>query len=549
MNKKFILALALLGSSVFAYADGYMDGVEYYQAGQEKNAEIVLNQTLNDASTVKTEAYYYLGCVALNKGDFAKADSYFDQGIAANPEFAFNYVGKGSVALRKGDKQTAEDYFKQAEKINKKDAKTKIEIARAYYTANKVSYKNEYQKAVENAKKANKKDASIYIFEGDVFADEQNYGESAGYYDMSLLFDAESPIAYVKYANTYFRINPTEAINKLKEIVAKKPNSLLAQRELAEKFYENDQWTLATEEYRKVIENPNHFTSDDERFVVLLYFGKKYEESLKRAEAQLEKDPSSFLMKRMRFINAAQLERWEDAEKFAQPFFSAGSEDNLFSANDYTTYGEVLRKLGKTDEALAAYEKAVAINPEKTEPIKELSAAYNSIGSDAIDPANQAMYFKKAAEYYQMFVDKGDYSTNDLFVLAGRYQNVLATAQTPEEKEDAYAKAIKTIDEVISRVPDDYRITQRKARICTIKEGSEKKNGLAVAPYEQMMKILETADVDKDKKDKAYMEAYMYLASYYLAHDDTATAKSYYQKYLEIDPTNDALREYISKMK
>ena len=176
-------------------------------------------------------------------------------------------------------------------------------------------------------------------------------------------------------------------------------------------------------------------------------------------------------------------------------------------------------------------------------------SAYNSIGSDAIDPANQAMYFKKAAEYYQMFVDKGDYSTNDLFVLAGRYQNVLATAQTPEEKEDAYAKAIKTIDEVISRVPDDYRITQRKARICTIKEGSEKKNGLAVAPYEQMMKILETADVDKDKKDKAYMEAYMYLASYYLAHDDTATAKSYYQKYLELDPTNDALREYISKMK
>ena len=294
-------------------------------------------------------------------------------------------------------------------------------------------------------------------------------------------------------------------------------------------------------EYYKILEN--------ERKAVSLYCDKQYEEALQYAEAQLEKEPSSFVMKRVRFLSAAGLERWEDAEKFAQLFFSAGSEDKLFIPHDYTTYGKVLRKLGKTQEAINAYEQAVKINPEKTETIKECSSAYNSFGIEATDPVNQAMYFKKAAEYYQMFIDKGDYSTNDLFRLAGCYLNVLATAQTPEEKEDAYAKAIKTIDEVISRVPDDYRITQRKARICAIKEGSEMKGGLAVGPYETMMKILETADVDKDKKDKAYMEAYMYLASYYLANDDSATAISYYEKYLELDPTNDAIRETISKMK
>ena len=46
MKLKFVLALALFGSSVFAsYADGYKDGVEYFQAGHEENAEIVLLQT------------------------------------------------------------------------------------------------------------------------------------------------------------------------------------------------------------------------------------------------------------------------------------------------------------------------------------------------------------------------------------------------------------------------------------------------------------------------------------------------------------------------
>ena len=187
MKSKFILALTLMGSTTLAcFADGYMDGVEYYQAGQDKNAEIVLNQTLNDASTVKTEAYYYLGCIALNRGNSTEANAYFDKGIEADPTFAFNYVGKGSAALRTGNKAEAEEFFKQAEKINKKDAKVKVEIARAYYDANKVTYNNEYNKYLENAKKANKKEATIYIFEGDMFADQKNYGESAGYYDMSL---------------------------------------------------------------------------------------------------------------------------------------------------------------------------------------------------------------------------------------------------------------------------------------------------------------------------------------------------------------------------
>ena len=552
MKSKFILALTLAGSTSLAcFADGYMDGVEYYQVGQDKNAKIVLDKTLDEPTTKKAEAYYYLGCIELNRGKMADANAYFDKGIAADPTFAFNLVGKGSAALRGGDKVAAKGFFEQAEKINKKDAKVKVEIARAYYDANKVTYNKEYNDYLEKAKKANKKEANIYIFEGDMFADEKDYGQSAGYYDMSLLFNDESPIAYVKYANTYFKINPTEAIAKLKQIVEKKPNSLLAQRELAEKFYENDQWTLATEEYKHVIDNPNHFTSDDERYVVLLYFAKNYTESLQRAQAQLDKDPSSFLMKRMRFINAAQLEKWEDAERYAEPFFAAGSEDNLFSSNDYSTYGEVLKKLGKTDASLQAYEQAVAINPEKTEPIKDLSTAYSIAAGDEQDPAKQAELYKKAAQYFQQYIDKADFSTNDMFVLAGRYNNVMASAQNAEDKEAAYKSALDAINYVLDKVPDDYRIPQRKARIYLVYEGSDKKAGLAKDTYELMITTLEAQGdkVEASRRADALKEAYNYIASYYIANGDSATAKTYYQKMLDVDPTNDALRQYISTMK
>lgn len=551
MKLKFVLALALFGSSVFAsYADGYKDGVEYFQAGQEENAEIVLLQTLDEAATDKAEAYYYLGWIELNKGNLDKASEYFELGVKANPEYAYNYVGKGAVALKKGNVDAAKDFFKEAEKINKKDAKIRVDIARAYYNADKVKYNKQWNDALKDAKKKDKKESAIYIFEGDVFADEQKYGDSAGYYEMAITFDAERPIAYVKYANTYFRINPTVAIQKLEEIVAKNPNSALAQRELAEKYYENNQWTKAAEQYKNVIDNPNHFASDDERYVVLLYFGKNYQESLSRAQAQLQKTPTSFLMKRMVFLNQAALEQYAEAEKSAIDFFGSASADNLLSSNDYTTYGDVLKKLGKEEEALGEYEKAVEINLDKVELLKDLSSAYSTAATATTDSVKAANYHLKSAELYKKFIDKGDYSTNDLFVLAGRYQNVIATALNDTLKSKAFEKANKVIDEVLERVPDDYRIAQRKARIALTYEGNDRSKGLAVAPYNQMMEILNNdTTIDESKKKEAFMEAYMYIAAHYLAIKDSATAKSYYLKYLELDPTNEALKKYIENMK
>ena len=551
MKLKFILAAVLIsGASLIAHADGYKDGVEYYQAGQEKNAEIVLNETLNDPQTDKAEAYYYLGCIALHKGDNATADKYFDQGIQANAEFAYNYVGKGAVALKNNNKDAAEDFFKQAEKINKKDAKVKVDIARAYYDADKVKYNKEWNNALKDAKKKDKKEASIYIFEGDVYADEQKYGDSAGYYEMAIMYDAERPIAYVKYANTYFHISPEVAIQKLEEIVNKNPNSALAQRELAEKYYENNQWTKAAAQYKFVIDNPNHFPSDDERYVVLLYFGEKYTESLAYAQAQLQKNPKSFQMLRMQFLNAAALEKYEDAAKYAADFFALQGQDHLFTSNDYNTYGTVLERIGRLDEAVAAYEKAVAVNPDKIDLLKDLSSAYASIASEEADSVKRADLYYKSAEAYQKFVDKGEYVTNDLYVLAGKYQNIISTAVDTAKRNEAYKKGIEVIDQVIAKVPDDYRIYRRKALINYNMENGNAKTGLALDSYLKVEEIVNNdAEMDAESKKNILNEVYAYVASYYLYNDDAATAKAYYEKMLALNPENEALREYISKMK
>ena len=134
-------------------------------------------------------------------------------------------------------------------------------------------------------------------------------------------------------------------------------------------------------------------------------------------------------------------------------------------------------------------------------------------------------------------------------MLAGKYQNIVAT-----EKEDlakrqaALDNALKYIDIVIEKVPDDYRIVQRKARILMVSEDSPK-TGKALEAYQAVLNILDKDAANLTQNADAYKEVYNYIAGNKLENGDTAGAKEYYTKYLELDPTNEALRKFVEGLK
>ncbi|MEG2218122.1 MAG: tetratricopeptide repeat protein, partial [Muribaculaceae bacterium] len=378
MKFKIALSLLALGTALSTFAQGYKDGLEYYNAGQYENAKVLLERNFDKPETDKAISAYFLGRIALRDNDIATAKKYFDQGIAANPEGPFNYIGRGALLLKEGKIKEAEQSFKEGTSKEKKNPSVYVAVARAYYLANPTTYAKEITKNIEKAKKTDRKDPNAYLFEGDMLAAEKKWGDAAGYYEMAILYDNNLSAAYVKYANTYFYVNPKVAIEKLEKLLEVNPNSALAQRELAEKYYENDEWTKAAAAYGAYIKNPNHFKRDEERYAVLLYFGERYQESLDLANNILSQNPDAFLMKRMVFLNKAALKDYAGAEQAALPFFGDTNPNNKHSSNDYTTYGDVLKALGRQAESLSQFEKAVEINPEKTELLKDLSSAYSS---------------------------------------------------------------------------------------------------------------------------------------------------------------------------
>ncbi len=541
MKRKFFFAsLMLMGASIVANAQGYKDGIEYYKVDKLDNAKELLERNLNAPSTDKAEAFYYLGQIALHQGNVAQAAANFEKGIAANAMNPYNYVGQAAIALKNGGE--VKSLLEKARKLSKKDSKLEMEIARAFYDANPTTYAKDIEKCIKNARKWNADDPDSYIFEADTKADKKDWGNAAGIYELAFGKDPNNIEAYVKYANTYFNVNPTMAIERLEELQAKVPNSALVQRELAEKYYSDNLGAKAAEQYGKYINNPNHFAQDEVRYVQLLFFGEKYQQSYDLATSLINKlnpaDEKVFYMKRMQLYNMVQLEKWAEAVEAGKSFFAnALPKGSNYEVRDYTDYGLALQTAGLAEEAINAYNKAIELNPKNADLIRNLGDTY-------ADAEN----FVKAAEYYQRLVDDGNHKSNDLFTLSNYYLGIASTDSLDNAiKADALNKSQKYIDEVDKKVPNNVQIVNQKAKIAKFREG-DTNNGAALDAYNELLRILDTKE-DKSDYARYYKYAYNYLATYYFTKGDKATAKTYYQKWLEYDPENESLRNYVNSLK
>lgn len=523
MKIKFLLSLLVASAlTAGAQSQGYKDGIEFYKAGQYDNAKTILNRTINEPSTDQSLAYYYLGQVDLAQNDKAAAKAAFEKGVSLNPECGYNYVGLGALDLLAGNTSAAQDNFKKAQGLAKKDAELTTAIARAYYNADPVKYAKEIDKNIAKARKDSKlKEPAIYILEGDIKYDAQDFGGAAAQYEQAITFDPKNPEGYVKYANAYFRVNPKFSIEKLEQLNAELPTSALAQRELAEKYYEANYWNKAADLYGKYIQNPNHFPEDKARYSVLLYYGKKYDESLAVANEILAQDPTNFLMQRLRFLNLADLKNYTEADQAAKDFFTK-NVGKTFTTNDFTTYADVLQNLGQDSLAVVQYELAVANDPDNADLLNEISTVYT-----------KAKQYPKAADAYALYLSKiEEPSSNDLYAAAGRYLNAAATAgDNAELRAETATKGLEYITKAIAEAQPNPLLYQRKARL-HIAGNNNQPNQESVDSYALMTELLdkEPANMDptnKDNKLNMYKEAYQFSYVFYgnVAHDKDKAAE------------------------
>lgn len=544
MKFKSLFTLSLLGLSMSAMAQTHVEGAEYFKADQFANAKELLQRNFNNPGTDKAVSNYYLGLIALQDGDKVAAEKYFNQGISENPEYGFNYVGLGELKLAAGDAKEAQRLFKEAEGKTKKSAPLQIAIATAYNDVDPVAYAKEIDKYVEKARKTDMKSSAIYLFEGDVLKDKKDFGGAGAKYEMATSFDPNASEAYVKYANLYTMVNPDYAITKLSELLSINPNSALAQRELANAYYNKKDYTKAAQQYGQYVKNPNHFKQDEDRYAFLLFYGGDYKKGYDYASQLLASNPSNFTAQRYQFMNAAQLQDMKDSLlPMAEALYAAHNANpsaNKFAAIDYILIADEYSKAKRNEDAVNVMLEGIKDMPDNANFYKNLASMY-------VDEGNLA----KAADAYQGYLNKNqepgynDFVQQALYAYFAGAQNII---DNPEESARYFAMSTDYSNKASEMAPNQYKPVKILGDIAVATAGKEGMASAGQPLYEKAIVLLEnSADPSKYKADAKTI--YNYLGNYYLDKKDMAKAKSYFNKYLEIDPDNADYRKFVEGLK
>lgn len=539
MKFKGILTFCLAGVALTATAQTHVEGAEYYNADQFENAKELLLRSLNNPGTDKAVSDYYLGLVSIDENNTAQARKYFQDGIASNPEYAYNYVGLGRLLLKEGDKKGAEESFKQAEKLAKKDAALHVAIARAYDSVDPVLYAKQITNKIEKARKTNANSPEVYIFEGDQLKEQKKFGEAGAKYEMAANTDNNATQAYVKYANLFTMVNPEYAITMLNKLLEVNPQSALGQRELAIAYYNGKDYANAAKEYGKYVQNPSHFKQDENRYAFLLFYGGDYQKGYDYASKLLSEDPGNFTAQRYQFMNAAQIPAMSDKLlPMAEALLAAHRAkpaDNKFAAIDYTLIADELSKAKRADEAISVIEEGIKEMPDNAAFNKDLAMKYVDAGN--ITGA------AKAYEGYLAKVEKPSY--ND-YVQQATF-SFYAAVENKENQPVAdkfFADTEKYAGLAAEILPDNYKPVKFLGDIAKQKATEETVESAAVPMYTKAIELLEASqDPSRYKSDAKDM--YNYMGNYYLSIKDIPQAKEYFNKYLQYDPNNDAYRKFV----
>ena len=432
------------------------------------------------------------------------------------------------IKENKSNPEAVEDQVKDFVKENKKNAIALAGLGRAYLDIKDTVNAKKYAKmAVDRGEK----DAEGYILLGDIEALGNDGGAAATWYQQATLMDPQDPQGYIKYASVYRKRSPELSVQMLEKLRAVDP-SYPVDAEAGHFFYGANKLDKAVEHYGKVDLNQlkDNYLTEYATAELLLANSKK---SLEVALFGVNKNPRSAAMNRITFYNYTDLKDYKNALKYADALFNK-SDSAKISARDYQYYAYAFMGDSAYDQAIEQFKKALEMNAELNDVRKQLSDAYIAKKD-----------FTNGLAFYDEYLSKVEKpSVPDLDGLAQLYmQQASSIDSMTTDKINAFKKADEVYGRIASESPSNkLYATLMRARINSQLD-PESTQGLAKPYYEEYVQLAQTENADNPK---LLIEPYMYLGYYYIVKEDNATAKSYYEKILAIDPQNATATQALS---
>jgi tetratricopeptide (TPR) repeat protein len=544
-------------------------GVDYFLLGEYSKAKQYLTKDLSSNPSTNN---FYLGEVAFAEKNLTLAGEYYQKGLSADPENLLNQVGL--LKLKVKNDENADKELTAIAKKSKKNSDLIIAIGRAYLD-NGMIPQAKLQFAA--ARKANSKDPNIYIFEGDIIIaenDSKRLGEAASKYEQATYFDADYGIGYVKTAQVYEKINSRLAIDKLKALIEKQPDYIVAYGLLGKIYVQNGFYPQGIEMLKTYLASGIYSIDDLSYYIRALYFTDQFEEAKKYVKEGIQKEPEHFVLNRLLMYIDSKTNNIEEGLKVADKFFTFRHDTGYISL-DFINYAKLLKDAGKYNECYDMFQKAINLEPANYDLYDEASSAArkNKNYAESAHFLREKMHQKAkeaAADGLDYVDDLVDVNTlgydfysagatiaknqelaaelmKDISVIQSIRQ-AIAEVNSDSLSDAAYFtkyyalynlnKADSVFDVQIKIAPDSYTGYRFKA-LTKHAINPDTEVGLAKPFYEKVVEILE-ADKDglSDSNKRVLLEAYNYLGYYYYMKSDKDNTIKYWTKVLEIDPEN-----------
>ena len=531
--KTMILSTVLLFSFILSDAQNVEAGKKMFNYQKYASANIVLQQAIknnqNDAQAYLWQVFVLneLNSMQEAKKLIAKVPA----GIQNNP---YIKIAKGFIALYDKDSAAAKVYFNEAINDDRKREPAQ-HIAVAIANVESANGDNLFAiNLLEDAIKKEKKDADIYIIEGDAYRKLLDASNAFTAYNNALDIDKNNALANYKLGKLFqSQENKDMYLMYYNKAIAIDPQFAPAYYQLFYIFYSYSP-KIAKEYLDLYMANSDKSISNDYLKVDMLYLLKNYTEAIKIANqiAQTDADKTKpRIYKLLAYCYDAQNDSLK-TEIQLKKYFSADKDTADYAAADYYLMGKVLEKKGQINDAINWYQKA--FSNENSEAIEINDAAkLSSLYQKQKDYPNQAYWAEK---YYNL---KPDANNVDLFNWGIAAYN---------------AKQYMAADSVFAlyqnKFPDQAFGYYWRARTNEAMD-TAMESGIAIPHYEHLIEVA-SKELNNALYKKWVIEAYGYIAAFEAntnKHYDTAL--TYYDRILTLDSTNeDALKykEVLEKM-
>ena len=533
--KKQLFTAILVTFATATFASNF--GIDYYSLGELQLAKEYFEKQVTQ---VPAESNYYLGEIAFAEGKTAEAKAFYEKGIAADPLYMLNFIGKGKTLLKSAPAEAELLFAEALKKKNKKNIELNVAVARAYYENGMLEIANA---KLALAKKYGKNSPIVFIMEGDILKDQNKEGDAASKYEQAMYFDNKSAVAQIKYATVYEQVNPEVSIETLKKTLALYPDYKIIHKNLGRSNQKVGKYNTAIESYKTYFEGLQYKASDLQYLISYAqsyYFTDQFTESMNIINEGLKIEPNNFVLNRLRMYNASKLKDKENGLAYANFFFSLHSGSERFIYQDYSAYALILSDAGKYNEALDQYNKVLnteGLEVDKAALYKEMAPVYSRMGNNL-----------KAAETYQIIIDMAgpEMAASSDFYMMGRalYQVGLAMRSDSTEAgkikfKEYMAKADSAFVTVVKMTPESHIGSMWRGHTNSALD-PQTTLGLAKPYYEAaalaIEKKIEEGGTNGLKKD--LQRCYEYMGVYYFQKDDQPNSTIYWTKVLELDPTS-----------